>query len=107
MCNGSRARSFYINLMNIHEGGKLNGNNDLVSRIRETCDKHDVSFFVGLIPLCLCDNCCIAYLCIWAYSLAAWLEINVLLTYLLLNMFLTKITPAMYGKTYCAFRKMA
>ena len=23
------------------------------------------------------------------------------------NMFLTKITPAMYGKTYCAFRQMA
>ena len=44
MCNGSRARSFYINLMNMHACGKLNGNNDLVSRIRETCDKHDVSF---------------------------------------------------------------
>ena len=24
---------------------------------------------VGLIPLCLCDNCCIVYLYIWAYSL--------------------------------------
>ena len=45
LCNGSRARSFYINLMNMHACGKLNGNNDLVSRIRETCDKHDVSFF--------------------------------------------------------------
>ena len=44
LCNGSRARSFYINLMNMHACGKLNGNNDLVSRIRETCDKHDVSF---------------------------------------------------------------
>ena len=44
LCNGSRARSFYINLMNMHACGKLKGNNDLVSRIRETCDKHDVSF---------------------------------------------------------------
>ena len=31
LCNGSRARSFYINLMNMHACGKLNGNNDLVS----------------------------------------------------------------------------
>ena len=44
LCNGSRARSFYINLMNMHACGKLNGNDDLVSRIRETCDKHDISF---------------------------------------------------------------
>ena len=31
LCNGSRARSFYIYLMNMHECGKLNGHNDLVS----------------------------------------------------------------------------
>ena len=31
LCNGYRARSFYINLMNMHACGKLNGNNDLVS----------------------------------------------------------------------------
>ena len=28
----------------MHACGKLNGHNDLVSRIRETCDKHNVSF---------------------------------------------------------------
>ena len=44
LCNGSRARSFYIYLMNMHVCGKLNGHNDLVSRIRGTCDKHNVSF---------------------------------------------------------------
>ncbi len=42
--NGSRARSFYIFLMNMHACGKLNGHNDLVSTIRETCDKQNVSF---------------------------------------------------------------
>ena len=44
LCNGSRARSFYMYLMNMHACGKVNGHNDLVSRIRETCDKHNVSF---------------------------------------------------------------
>ena len=44
LCNGSRARSFYIYLMNMHACGKVNGHNDLVSRIRETCDKHTFSF---------------------------------------------------------------
>ena len=44
LCNGSRARSFYIYVMNMHACGKVNGHNDLVSRIRETCDKHNVSF---------------------------------------------------------------
>ena len=46
LCNGSRDRSFYIYLMNMHACGKLNGHNDLlsVSRIRETCDKRNVSF---------------------------------------------------------------
>ena len=44
LCNDSRARSFYIYLMNMHACGKVNGHNDLVSRIRETCDEHNVSF---------------------------------------------------------------
>ena len=44
LCNGSRARSFYMYLMNIHACGKLNGHNNLVSIIRETCDKQNVSF---------------------------------------------------------------
>ena len=39
------ARSFYIYLMNMHACGKLNGYNDLVYRIRNMCDKHNVSFF--------------------------------------------------------------
>ena len=43
LCNGSRVRSFYIYLMNMHACGKLIGHNDLVSRIRKTCDKHNVS----------------------------------------------------------------
>ena len=30
LCNGSRARSFYIYLMNMHACGKVNGHNDLV-----------------------------------------------------------------------------
>ena len=30
--------------MNMHACGKLNGRNDLVSLIRQTCDKHNVSF---------------------------------------------------------------
>ncbi len=42
--NGSCARSLYIYLMNMHACGKLNGHNDLVFRIRETCDKHKFSF---------------------------------------------------------------
>ena len=29
--------------MNMHACGKLNGHNDIVSRIRKTCDKHNVS----------------------------------------------------------------
>ena len=44
LCNGSRARSFYIYLMNMHACGQLNGHNYLVSRISKTCDKHNVSF---------------------------------------------------------------
>ena len=68
LCNGSRVRSFYIYLMNMHACGQLNGHNYLVSRIRKTCDKHNVSF----------------------------------LKYVLMT-----ITPAMYGKTYCACLTMA
>ena len=30
--------------MNMHACGTLNGHTDIVSRIRETCDKHNVSF---------------------------------------------------------------
>ena len=30
-------------LMNMHACGKLKGHDDLVSRIRKTCDKHNVS----------------------------------------------------------------
>ena len=44
LCNGSRARSFYMYLMNMHACGKLNGHNYLVSRNREKCDKHNVSY---------------------------------------------------------------
>ena len=44
LCNGSRARSFYIYLMNMRACGQLNGHNYLVSRISKTCDKHNVSF---------------------------------------------------------------
>ena len=44
LCNGSRASSFYIYLMNMHACGQFNGHNYLVSRIRKTCDKHNVSF---------------------------------------------------------------
>ena len=32
---------------------------------------------------CVFATIVVLYTCIWAYSLAAWLEINVLLTYLL------------------------
>ena len=39
VCNGSRARSFYIYLMNMHACGKLNDHNDLV---RKTCTMHNV-----------------------------------------------------------------
>ena len=46
--NGSRARSFYIYLRNMHSCGKLNGHNDPVARIRETCDKH--SFIFEITP---------------------------------------------------------
>ena len=31
LCNGSRARSFYIYLKNMHECGKVNGHNDIVT----------------------------------------------------------------------------
>ena len=45
LCNGSRARSFYIYLMNMHACGKLNFHNYLVSGIRKKGAKHNVSFF--------------------------------------------------------------
>ena len=46
LCNGYRARSFYIYLMNTHACVKLYGHNDTVSRIRKTCD----NLFLTKIP---------------------------------------------------------
>ena len=41
--NGSRARSFYMYLMNMHVCGKLKGHSDLILRAYNICVKHDIS----------------------------------------------------------------
>ena len=43
--NNSRARCFYLHLMNMNFCGKLIGHTDLLSRVNKICVKHNVSFF--------------------------------------------------------------
>jgi hypothetical protein len=42
--NSSRARSFYMYLLNMHSCGHLKNHSDLVSRAHKICNKYDVSF---------------------------------------------------------------
>ena len=42
--SNSRARSFYIHLLNMHICDKLSGQNNLISRASRACDKYDISF---------------------------------------------------------------
>ena len=44
LCCDSRARSFYIYVMNIHNSGLLRGHGDLFSRVRAICGKHNILF---------------------------------------------------------------
>ena len=44
-CNKSRARSFYLHLLNMHYRGKLKGHTDLISRCNRICVNN------GILPL--------------------------------------------------------
>ena len=44
LCNNSRARLFYMYIMNMQICGKLAGHTNLLSRVQETCMKYNVSF---------------------------------------------------------------
>ena len=47
--------------MDMYACGKLNGHNDLVSRIRKTCDTHNVSFLNRIYVCLLCLHDMIVY----------------------------------------------
>ena len=42
--SNSRARSFYIHLLNMHICDRLSSQNNLISRASQACDKYDISF---------------------------------------------------------------
>ena len=42
--SNSRARSFYIHLLNMHICDKLSSQNNLISRASRACDKYAISF---------------------------------------------------------------
>ena len=44
LCNNSRARLFYMYIMNMQICGKLAGHTNLLSRVQETCMKYNVSY---------------------------------------------------------------
>ena len=45
--SNSRARSFYIHLLNMHICDKLFSQNKLIRRASRACDKYDISFIVS------------------------------------------------------------
>ena len=44
LCNSSRARKFYMHLIDMDMCGNLHGHCSLVNRVKSTCLKHDISF---------------------------------------------------------------
>ena len=44
LCSFSRARPFYVHLIKQHASGGMFGHNDLISRVKPTCEKYGISF---------------------------------------------------------------
>ena len=53
----SRARTFYLHLLNMHLSGQMSGHVDLLSRVHTVCKERDISFVKYVLDQRYSDKC--------------------------------------------------